>query len=63
VSGDHFRVSFVQISGEIKHKTPREGGHLSSFFGEEDEQSTSKRSRFGKVHFNPSISDVSQLHL
>jgi hypothetical protein len=63
VVGDHFHVTFVQFSGKMKHKTYREGGHLSSFSRAEDEQSTSKRSRFGKVHLNPSVSDVSKLHL
>jgi hypothetical protein len=63
VLGDHFHVTFVQFSGEIKNKTPREGGHLSSFSRAEDEQSISKRSRFGKVHLNPLVSDVSKLHL
>jgi len=46
----------------MKYKTPRERGHSSSFSGEEDEQSTPKRRRFGKVHFSPWISDFSQLH-
>jgi len=62
MSRDHFRVSFVQFGREMKHKMPREGGHSSSFFREEDEQSTPKRCHFGKVHFSPSISDLSQLH-
>jgi len=59
VSGHHLRISFVQFGGEMKHKKPQEGGHSSSFSGEEDDQSTLKRCRFGKVYFSPLISDFS----
>jgi hypothetical protein len=63
VSGDHFHVSFSQFGGEMKHKTPREGGHSSSLSGEEDEQSTPKWCHFGKMCNSSSTSDASQLHL
>jgi hypothetical protein len=49
VLGDHFHVCFSQFGGEMKHKTPREGGHSSSLSGEEDEQSTPKWCHFGKM--------------
>jgi hypothetical protein len=62
LSCHNFRVSFVQCSGEMKYKTPREKGHSSSFSREEDEQSTPKQHRFGKVHFSPLIFNFSQLH-
>ena len=57
VSDDHFGVNFVQFGGEMKHKMPQEGGHSSSLSREEDEQSSSKRHRFGIFQFSPSISD------
>ena len=63
VLGDHFHVSFSQFGGEMKHKTPREGGHSSSLSGEEDEQSTPKWCHFGKMCNSSSTSDASQLHL